>query len=163
VPLPNTTGHTHNGLMELSNVGLSPVKNTRVFMLRNIPSHKNDQGIQSLAQLFGSNLMVCPHQVEKHFAFAEGATAARSKLYRIRDQISSTCLLCLMRLLCLFWHSHHEHELYSACPMFITLFVALKLGQHYGDDHLVLSLESSCVFLSEMVLLAAAQYEDGLV
>jgi hypothetical protein len=47
--------------------------------------------------------------------------------------------------------------------MFITLFVALKLGQHYGDDHLVLSLESSCVFLSEMVLLAAAQYEDGLV
>jgi hypothetical protein len=43
------------------------------------------------------------------------------------------------------------------------LFVALNLEQHYGDDHLVLSLESSCAFLSEMVLLATAQYEDGLL
>ena len=40
-------------------------------------------------------------------------------------------------ILRIFCHSNHEHELYSPHPVFITRFVALKLGQQYEDVYKV--------------------------
>lgn len=106
------------------------------------------------------------HQVEKHLAIAEGATGLQQRGPSSTGsgiKFPLTGSLCLMMLLHLFWHSHHERELYSSCPMFYYIVCGSKAGVALWRWPLVLSLGSCCVLLWEMVLLAAEQYEDGLV